>query len=263
MLLRSQPLNEEISRKLESKSKAEIDSMTEENIKSQNIGHMFDDLLEGNRKIGLKRRFKWKWRRIKEKYSDIKYTVCNHFKWRKIMNELRPWEGFDGLLKVMQTHLNNYIETEEKYGISAAEYKEQKIATAKETVELLERMRKPDEYSFRRREEVDSKYPKYKQLITIYKYGGTGSSGDFIAQGSGWVGKESGKDPREGYFEFINGKFELVTSPDQIETDRLLDELKKYHDETTAAYLLAETDSDKDFERLKQLLKENLYSWWD
>jgi len=47
---------------------------------------------------------------------------------------------------------------------------------------------------------------------------------------------ESGKDPRKGYFEFADGRFELAESPDQTETDRLLMELmkcsecdKKYH----------------------------------
>ena len=65
------------------------------------------------------------------------------------------------------------------------------------------------------------------------------------------------------YFEFVNGRFELVNSPDQAETDRLLAELSKYHEEIKNAYKQTEADSDNDFERLGQLLKENLYSWWD
>ena len=92
----------------------------------------------------------------------------------------------------------------------------------------------------------------------------TGSySGDFIAQGNGWAGKESGENPRSGYFEFVNGKFQLAESTDKNETDRLLAELEKYHEELTNAYKQANVDSDEDFERLGQLLKENLYSWWD
>ena len=47
MLLRSQPLSEEILKKLEAKSKSGIDAMNEDNIKSQYIGHFFDDLFEG------------------------------------------------------------------------------------------------------------------------------------------------------------------------------------------------------------------------
>ena len=193
----------------------------------------------------------------------MKYSIRNHFKWRKTINGIRPWEGFDGLIRVMQTHLRDYISTEEKYGYSLEEYKKHKIATATETVELLDRMKKPDEYLGRCRNEVEAKYPEYKSLITEYENGGTSSGGDFVAQGNGWVGMEAGKDPRKGYFEFVNGRFELVDSPNQAETDRLLAELSKYHEEIKNAYKQAEADSDNDFERLGQLLKENLYSWWD
>jgi hypothetical protein len=159
--------------------------------------------------------------------------------------------------------LRNYVETEEKYGHSEAEFKKSKIASAKETIEVLERMKNPDEYLHKRREEVRTKYPDYKYLITRYKTGGASYSGDFVAYGAGWVGKESGKNPREGYFEFADGQFILAHSPDQGETDKLLAELSKYHEEMQDAYRQAETDSEKDFEQLNQLLKNNLYSWWD
>ena len=62
---------------------------------------------------------------------------------------------------------------------------------------------------------------------------------------------------------FAAERFELADSPDKIETDRLLSELSRYHEEIEAAYRQAEVDSDNDFERLGLLLKENLYSWWD
>ena len=45
--------------------------------------------------------------------------------------------------------------------------------------------------------------------------------------------------------------------------DRLLAELIQYHEEIDNAYEQAEIDSDNDFERLGELLKENLYTWWD
>ena len=63
------------------------------------------------------------------------------------MSELRPWEGFEGLIIIMQNHLRDYIETEEKYGHSELEYKNKKIASAKQTVEVLGRMRDPNECS--------------------------------------------------------------------------------------------------------------------
>ena len=55
----------------------------------------------------------------------------------------------------------------------------------------------------------------------------------------------------------------MAESPDENETDRVVAEIEKYHVELAVAYKQANDDSDKDFERLGQLLKENLYSWWD
>lgn len=261
MPLPSQPLDPKIYGKFD---ESELNRMSDEKIISQRIGRMFDDIFDDNKKykIGFKTRFNWIWCGVKGAFYDIKYVVRNHFKWRKTIRGLRPWEGFDGIINLMQTHLRDYIETEEKYGHSEEEYKKNKIATAKETVEILERMKDPLEYSSKRRDEVEARYPKYQCLITKYEHS-TSCGGDFAAQGNGWAGKESGKDPREGYFEFVNGKFELSDSPDQNETNRLLSELAKYHEEIDNAYRQAEMDSDKDFERMGQLLKENLYTWWD
>ncbi|MDL2238357.1 hypothetical protein LJC56_11135 [Christensenellaceae bacterium OttesenSCG-928-K19] len=265
MLLRSQPLAPEVSKKIKPNSDDEFASMSEQNIKSQRIGRMFDDILsgEGKRRIKLKTRLKWRLKHVKESFYDFKYTYRNHKKWHNTMKALRPWEGFNGLIDVMMTHLNDYILHEEQYGHSTEAYRNQKVTSAKETIELLIRMKEPNDYYSRRRKEVEDKYPRYLSLITEYETGGTSVSGDFVAQRNGWVGEESGADPRAGYFEFIDGRFELAISPDQRETDRLLSELHNYHEELQAAYLQAETDSDDDFEKLGHLLKDNLYAWWD
>ena len=87
--------------------------------------------------------------------------------------------------------------------------------------------------------------------------------GRFVRLGAGWVGEEAGKDPRCGYFEFVGGRFELAANPNPAETDRLLVELDRYGQELHEAYKQAEADSDADFDRLGQILKESLYSWWD
>jgi hypothetical protein len=39
--------------------------------------------------------------------------------------------------------------------------------------------------------------------------------------------------------------------------------MDRYEKEVTQAYEQAEMDSVNDFERLSQLLKDNLYSWWN
>jgi len=162
----------------------------------------------------------------------------------------------------MQTHLQDYLDTEEKYGMSEEGFKVGKIVSAKETLEVLARLQEPDEYSSRLLDAVAARYPKYKHLITKHSTGTT-YSGDFVAQGDGWVGCESGKDPREGYFEFIDDRFELAESPNQIETERLLSQLRDYRAERDAAYRQAEVGCEADFEKLHLLFKEHLYTWWD
>lgn len=144
---------------------------------------------EGKRKIKLKTRLKWRLKHIKESFYDFKYTHRNHKKWHNTMKSLRPWEGFNGLIDVMMTHLNDYVLHEEQNGHSTEEYRNQKIASAKETIELLIRMKEPNDYSNRRRKEVESKYPKYLNLITKYETDGTSVSGDFVAQRGGLVRK--------------------------------------------------------------------------
>ena len=262
MLIQSQPLDPKVSKKLGLDYESEETSESEI-IVSQRIGKLLDDLLDGKRKISIGTRLGWKWLEIKDAFYDIKYAIRNHFVWFKTISRMRPREGFDGLISVMSTHLRDYVANEEKYGQSTKECKEHKIAIAKETLELLKRVKDPHGYIDRRRTQVEEKYPKYKSLITKYENGSTSTSGDFVQQGNGWVGKEAGLNPRKGYFEFVNGRFELAASPNQDETDQLLTELAKYQTEITNAYKQAETDSEEDFKRLAHLLQENLYSWWD
>jgi len=263
--MQSQPLDPKFCKKLGLDKNDDEDGFSEKEIKEQFIGGMLDLLLDedGERKICLGLRLHWFNIRIKDFIFDLKYAIRNHFKWRKTIRKLYPWEGFKGFISIMITHLNDYIEYETQHGHSLEEYRKNKIASAKETLEILKRMDKHDEYTNKPRAEVESRYPEYKGLVTTFKNGGSSYCGDFIAQGNGWTGKESGNDPREGYFEFINGRFQLIDSPDQYETNRLLEQLKKYHEEIDNAYKQGNLDSDKDFDRLGQLLKDNLFSWWD
>ena len=265
MLNNSQPLDIKFSEKLGLDKISEEMEFDERKIKKQYIGKMFDDLLNESkkRKIPISTRIYWKWRRITDFFYDTKYAIRNYFKWRKTIRSLRPWEGYSGLIAVMQTHLADYIETEEKYGHSEENYRKNKIATAKETLEILKRMKDSDNYSDKRRDEVESRYPDYKSLNTKYESGGSSSSGDFVEQGKGWAGIESGKDPRIGYFEFFNGRLELTQSPDQQETDRLIAQIEKHSEELRSAYEQANIDFESDVDRLGVLFKENLYSWWD
>ena len=265
MLLKSQPIDLGMSDKFISASVNEIKNRPEQIIQAQYMSGMADEMLE-KRKIGLRQYIKWLWRDIKNTYYDVKYTIRNHIKWHKTLSRIRPWEGFAGIIEATQTHLRDYIATEEKYGNAAEEYKNQKIASAKETVAILENMKDPHGYWIKLYDEINAKYPSHQNLITDYEDGGCSFSGDYAAQGNGWVGfdEESGeKELRAGYFEFINGRLEPAKSPDQNETDRVFAELIKYDDEMGDSHKRAEIDSDRDFARLGELLKENLYTWWD
>ena len=265
MLTHSQPLDLEISEKMGLNKTNEKMESSEKNIKKQYIGKMFEDLLEESekRRIPISTRIHWKWQAITDFYYDTKYAIRNYFKWRKTIRSLRPWEGHSGLITIMVTHLTDYIETEEKYGHAEENYKRNKIATAKEALEILNRMKEADNYEDIRLNEVRSRYPDYKSIITEYESGGSCSSGDFIQQGKGWAGIEAGSDPQRGYFEFIDGRIKLTKSPDQTETDRLIAQIEKHEEELKNAYEQANIDFEADVDRLGQLFKENLYSWWD
>ena len=265
MLIQSQPLDSKISEKLDLDKTNEEREFSETKISKQYIGKMFEDLFDedNKRKIPISTRIHWVWHDITDFFYNTKYAVRNHFKWRKTIRSLRPWEGFSGLITVMQTHLADYIETEEKYGHAEENYKKQKIQTAKEVLEILNRMKEPDNYSDKRSSEVEIKYPEYKTLNIRYESGGSSSGGKFINQDKGWAGIEGGNDPRRGYFEFFNGSLELTQSPDQDETDRLLAQIEKHGEELRNAYEQANIDFELDVDRLGQLLKDNLYSWWD
>jgi hypothetical protein len=239
------------------------DEFSDRKIISQYIDTMFGSLSDSDRKVNLWTRLGWFfWQDIVGLYHDTRYKIRNRRIWRKTLSNLRPWEGFTGLITVMQTHLHDYLDMEEKYD-SVSEDREQCISSAKATLEVLERIKEPGDYARRLLAVVEAKYPKYKKLVTTYSNGGTSFSGCFAPQGAGWAGHESGKDPREGYFEFVNGRFELAESPDQAETDRLLSELHQYHIDIDAAYKQAKEENDADFIRLGELLRDNLYTWWE
>jgi len=107
MLKGSQPLDPKVYKKLGLDDNDQHEKMTERNIKSQHIGKLFDDLLDGSEKhkISLKKRLGWKWRDIKGKFYDIKYAFRNYFKWRKTM-KVSPTQGSGYLVRCPTSLLN-------------------------------------------------------------------------------------------------------------------------------------------------------------
>jgi hypothetical protein len=257
-MLNTQPLDSEIFKGMDSH-----DSEKEAQSMKQYMGQMFKNILDS--KITLKMRLSWLGRDISDAWHDFCYTVCNWAKWRKTISGLRPWEGFDGVLTLVQRHLKDYLKTEEKYGHSEKSYREAKNNSVKECLEILERFQK-NEYDENALNEVYAKYPEYKHLITEYSDGSTSYSGDFIALGKGWVGIEAGANPRRGYFECVNGKFELTTISDesvQAKIEQSLDQIERYHADWKKAIENSVKNMEDDKRRLGELLNQHFFSWWD
>ncbi|MDR1688243.1 MAG: hypothetical protein LBS21_06480 [Clostridiales bacterium] len=261
MLIRPQPLNNKTSLKM----KAGKDSFRSgRKIKSVHVGKLFDGLdYDSKRKISLSTKFIWLYHDIQGICHNFRYSIRNNVRWFKTISQLRPWEGFGGLINVMRFHLKDYIEMEEKYGHSEESVKNAKIVSAKRALRLLKRMQDPDGYTSRRLDAAKKKYPDYKSLITRYENGSVMISGDFVAFGDGWIGREAGKNPREGYFEISGSKFVSKKCSNPKEVIRVLAELDRYNEDVQNAFKQAGIDSDKDFARLHKILKRHLYSWWD
>ena len=66
------------------------EDFSEDNIKSQCIGKLFDDILSEDRKTSPKTKLGWKIRRIKDAYHDFRYSRRNRRVWRKTLDEIRP-----------------------------------------------------------------------------------------------------------------------------------------------------------------------------
>jgi len=213
-------------------------------------------------KISLRKRLVWKLERLLIWWKrDVLLPVITHIRWHNVLKELRPWVGYSGMIKLMQFMLRHYASYEEQYSCSAKEYKDSAVNSARETADLLERLKEPTEYSSRRRDEVKERYPEYLELRTDYADGSSMKSGYFIPQGKGFVGPAS-EQFESNYFEIVNDRIISLDSPDKLETERLVNEIIKYDKEIDEAYELAQKDLENDFDKLNQLLRENMYYWW-
>lgn len=229
---------------------------------SEKMGHMFEfDKTKEPPLERLKDGVVFKYKKAKEAYYDICHIFINHFRWHKTLKQIRPWEGFEGMLRLMETQLKHHIKQTQKHSIASQVYRDKSIKSAATAIRVLRRLRAQD-YLSRRTEQVRAKYPKYKYHITEYT-NSTSYSGNFVEYKGGWVGRESGKDPRSGYFEFVNGRLAQKPSPNEAETDKLLAQIDSYNQEMSKAYALAKNDNERDFERLHKILKNSMYTWWD
>jgi len=70
-------------------------------------------------------------------YYNVKWTIINFFKYRKIVSRYRPWDSIY-ILEMIQFQLKQLCDTIEKYGNEIDEDRLPKIADMKRAIELLE-----------------------------------------------------------------------------------------------------------------------------
>ena len=144
-MFRSQPieLSKEKLKKLGIEEKSRDEELKERKaIKTEIVDDMFDC---SDCRITPLRRMRWSFRRIIDKWFNIKWDIKNYFVWRKVIARHRPWD-IHCFLPLFEKHLELYIDTEKRYGIAAKECKDYKIATAQDALDIIKRLL-ADDYS--------------------------------------------------------------------------------------------------------------------
>lgn len=135
MLKSSQPLDPKVAERLGLDDEHELDVENDE-ILPQHIGTMFDDIFadDKRRRPGLRTRIHGRIRCLKDAFYSVRRTAQSHRKWHATLRDLQPWNGFNDLISVMLTQMQNYVRFEEKHGHLTPECTEQKIASTKSTM---------------------------------------------------------------------------------------------------------------------------------
>jgi len=110
--------------------------------------------------------------RVKKMIEDTKRSVTNHFLWRKQLSEYYPWD-IQAFLPMFTRHLELYVNVEQKSGHSTQEWREYKISTAQETIDILKRLTK-DNYSSVYTDVINERWGKFPYEKTTYANGSVG-----------------------------------------------------------------------------------------
>lgn len=74
--------------------------------------------------------------RISNLFYDIKWTVKNLIKYRKIVSKMRPWD-YEYIVEMIEFQLSDLCDTIEEYGNEADDSRLPKIKNMRRTIELL------------------------------------------------------------------------------------------------------------------------------
>jgi hypothetical protein len=169
---RSQPLdmnNKELLKRLGYKDKtAEEEALSRQVVKVETVDEMFDFDWKPN----LWWYLRWPFGKVKVWLKNRKSSRKHYSYFRKEFVEYYPFSILS-FLPIFIRHMELYIKLEKKIGHSAPEWKDHKIATAQEAVDIMKRL-VADDYDSVYLDPIKEKWGKFPYEKTTYADGSTG-----------------------------------------------------------------------------------------
>ena len=137
-------------------------------VKVETVAEMFDFDFHPTMLSKLLRPF----RRLKRQMVETKRWVKNSFVFRQELTEYYPW-SINAFLPLFIKHLELYIDREKRFGITTKEFKEYKISTAQEALDILKRLL-ADDYISPYTDAIEGKWGKFPYEKTTYADRSTG-----------------------------------------------------------------------------------------
>jgi hypothetical protein len=200
---RSQPIdiNSPTAKRLGlTEESSKVSDSGKEIVKIETVDCMFDF---GSRKLSFSARLMRPFRRAATRFGDYKRGIKRYFRWRESLEQYYPWDT-NSFLPLLVRHLEEYTAIEMKYGMTTPEFKEYKISTAQEAIEILKRII-ADDYIEVHRKPVDEKWGEFPYEKTTYTSGSVGF-------------KHLTPD---GYDEEIHAAYEQADAYEQVDLKRL------------------------------------------
>jgi hypothetical protein len=137
-------------------------------VKVEYVDKMFDF---PERKVSPPKKILYAFRRLKLKLEAKQRGFKVYRRWRDLLEDYYPFSIYS-FLPIFVRHLEMYINAEKKYGISEETWREHKISTAQEAIDIMNRLVADDYYS-KYTAAVEEKWGKFPYEKTIYDNGDT------------------------------------------------------------------------------------------
>jgi len=161
--------NEKLLKKLGIKEETEEEKAAGQKVvKVETVDEMFDFKYKDTIAKKIMRPF----RRLKMRYKNWKTRRKAIRLFKEQLTDYYPWSIMPGL-QLFIRHLELYIKLETKAGHAAKEWRDYKITTAQEALDILKRIVAED-YDRQYLDEVETKWGKFPYEKTTYANGSTG-----------------------------------------------------------------------------------------